>query len=650
VPTVDELRSERAELIRRVRALREAHDRGDEIDTSELLNLQSRVDLLGRQIQELGGSLDPPAAGPVATPAGGTPAPSPTPAPAPTPTSGGDAVQQAQARVDALRAGEPHPGVRMGPDGTVVNGTAEQLQDNLNWREELARAEQALAVAQAERAFDAGGGAGVLTAADRTALRRSVEELERLRAEDARIGREIAPLEEELENARRMLDANRGQSGGPSAGTMGAIGAGEAINQRLRPLYQEQARVRGLIARKVAEILDLVKARVRAAIDSGGGVGAIALPSDRSGSQRVETELLRRLLGRLGVAGLESVPADGTGLLGRRSRTGDGRRLRALVPLSSGGCIVALIVVAAVIVAVVVAAVLLGDDTGEVATGSDRGREPVAADPADDGGDSGSADGIGAEPPAAATRAVLAATCGQVVHSPPPASTSLSQLRIAMLLVGLDGVIPDGAQVTVDAGGDAPATATVEGGLAEPVVGISRFARYEQRSLVLSDDGRPIEVIGMFAPLEVGAAEGPIEGCTRLHDLSDAERDQIATQAVGTHHIRGFLDSFNQAHAAGDGAALFDLLDSASVARYGAKQCRSYLEGVAGTFANGQVLAARPAPWSYDTDGASEPVDGAWTVDLLADVGGARQPSVAHFRLADGTVTWFTDCGEPLAP
>jgi hypothetical protein len=645
---LQDLQAERQRLITRMRELRDAQNRGDEdFDANEFLSTQSRIDMLDAQIKELGGVPESPPTESTTTPA--TP---PGPQPAPPAPAGDDPVSQAESRVDRLREGEPHPGVRLGPGNTVIGGTAEQLQENLAWRNELAQAEEALAVAKAERAFNSGGGLDRFSAADRAALDQKRQEIERLRAEDARVQSEIAPLERNLDAARRQLDGNRVQGGGPNAGGAGAIGAGEATNAALRPLYAEQARIRARIAELSQEIADLAKARIRTGVDQGGGTDAIDLPADRAGKHRVETELLRRVLERLGITGV-SVDGTGTFATPRGSRR---------VPSLSGLPLLRVLAVAVVValIALVVGVLLIGgdDETHDIALIDGPEAEPVddqdddsLDEPVGDATEDVADDEQAVPDVGPATRVAIAAVCPQVAHTPPAGSASLSQIILAMLLVGLNGTIPDGAEVTVDLGGDAPATSPVSAtGLAEAPVGISSYGTYEQRSVSVAVDGQPIEVTGAIPTVAVDASEGPVGGCTRPQDLGDVELAALGDDARTTARIGDFLDAFDTAHAAGDAATLLGHLDRATTDRYGEDTCAAYLGNVVGTFADPKLLSARAEPWSYETDGQAEQIEDSWTVRIEATLGEARQETEMHLRVADDTITWFSDCGDPIGP
>ena len=653
MPSLDELQQELRRLRQERKRLLDAVRRGDDdADPEAVSRTQQLIDALENQIRDRGGTPEP--ATPHATTGGGTPTPksdpkstqTPGPELSSEPARPTDAAATARRRVDELRAHEPHPGVRRGPDGTVIGGIATDLDEQLHWREQLNQAEQALAVAEGERAFETGGGIAGVTDADREQLRKKKAEIDRLRAQEKAVDAKIAEYEHQLDEARGLLEANRGQQGkGPGAGAAGAIAGGAAINQRLAPLYKEQARIRSRIAALTREIAALVQRRIRGAIDRAGGVDGRSLPADPVGVHRAEDELLRRVLGRLGIPGLGELPVEGKGLLapGRRGV----RRLPVPVGVAGVGCLPAIAVTVLLVVLATATFVVVRHRGGKSSTASAPGTTSGHA------GRAGAATGGSSSTPAVdpnhpAIEAVLAGACANVRHQPPPGTTSPSQIIYDVLVAGADGILPDGARLTLDVGGDAPGTGQVDGDLAEVVVPISHYGSYEPKNFsVAGPKGAPIETVGVIPQVDVTATEGPVGGCTPPGELSAAERDHALTLARGRYTIDDFVQAFGAAHATGNATALVDTLDQLTIDRYGAAQCRSYVDRVVGSFQDPKVVDAAPAPWDYPTDGHTSAVPDAWTVTIDAEQGGSRQRTMAHFRVRDGHVTWFTDCGDP---
>ena len=625
MPSIEELQAQLRAARARVRELRDAERSGsDDVTPDDVSNAQKHVDGLEAQIRDLGGVPEPPSTtgsvGTTPAPAPTTPAPATDPPAAPAPAPAPDTVEGAQQRVDQLRASQPP---RSNPPSPA----------ELEWREQLNRAEEALAIAQAEAAL-ARCPQPPFTNPDLDRLRRLMREIERLRAEEAGVNERIEELEAQFREAQGMLEANRGQSGGPSAGTFGATLAGAGIQQRLVPLYQEQARIRAAITRLVEEISALARERLRAAIECGGGIGVISVPSTPAERRRVETAILERVLGRLGIPGLGGIGPNGDGLL---------RRRRSVAPMGQSGCLLGIVVAVAVLLGSIFLLTRGDDDDGDIALVPAAGT--VVGEPVDETTTTTAA--VVEDAPGPATRAVLVGTCPVVVHQPPAESPdSLSQIRYDVRFVGLDGALADGATLTLDVGGDAPGSIALSDGRANLVIGISSYGTYTPRSATLTDPtGTTVEVLGQVPVVNVTASEGPVGGCQPTNTISD---DDVRT-AVGRAAITELFDALGVAHATGDAGALFDRLDAATIDRYGADQCRAYLESTVGSLEDPVVQSAVAQAWDYPTDGATTAVPDAWTATIDVTLNGQRQTLDTHVRIDGGVATWFTDCGEPTS-
>ncbi len=385
--------------------------------------------------------------------------------------------------------------------------------------------------------------------------------------------------------------------------------------------------------------------RIHEAIDRAGGIDGRSLPADRNGVHRAEEELLRKVLGRLGIPGLGDLPVDGRGLLAPHRR--GVRRLPALAGAAGAGCLTTVIAIVLLVVLATVTFVFVRHRGGTSSTASAPGTTSGHA------GSTGATTGGSSSRPSVdrtspATEAVLAGACASVRHQPPQGTTSPSQIIYDVLLAGVDGILPSGARLTLDVGGDAPGTGQVDGNLAEVVVPISHYGSYEPKNFSLAaPSGTSIEAVGVIPNVDVTATEGPVGGCTPPGELSAADRDRVLTLARGRYAIDDFVQAFGAAHATGNATALFDTLDQLTIERYGAAQCRSYVDRVVGSFRDPKVVDAAPAPWDYPTDDLTSAVPDAWTVTIDVEQGGSRRRTMAHFRVRDGHVTWFTDCGDP---
>ena len=97
-----------------------------------------------------------------------------------------------------------------------------------------------------------------------------------------------------------------------------------------------------------------------------------------------------------------------------------------------------------------------------------------------------------------------------------------------------------------------------------------------------------------------------------------------------------------------DTVYIFDRLHPLVSERYGARQCRRFVNT---TFAAGDPDASwtvksssGPAPWDWVTDGLTTTVEDTTTVTVEIPDNPERE---LHFTPFEGTWRWFADCGEP---
>ena len=166
--------------------------------------------------------------------------------------------------------------------------------------------------------------------------------------------------------------------------------------------------------------------------------------------------------------------------------------------------------------------------------------------------------------------------------------------------------------------------------------------------------------IGGFDPLDTGVtgdaagdASGGDDPGTAPGALAIVVDDEGAIPAPEDDlaPVREFLGRFDRAHQEGDVDTLLELLDPLAIARYGEAQCRGYLEAVAGSIRELELLDARRQPYDYPTDDLTvEPFE-VWNLDMEATVLDTDRQTF-NFNLGnggpDGELTWFTDCGQPI--
>ena len=118
---------------------------------------------------------------------------------------------------------------------------------------------------------------------------------------------------------------------------------------------------------------------------------------------------------------------------------------------------------------------------------------------------------------------------------------------------------------------------------------------------------------------------------------------------LGEEAVRAFVAQLVAAIQAGDTDTLYALLHPATIERYGEAACRAKLSEFVDPTFEIQVDAISPqAAWEYVADGLTTTIPNAWTVSAMRTRGGVTEAATLHFAPSDGSVRWFTDCGEPL--
>jgi hypothetical protein len=149
-------------------------------------------------------------------------------------------------------------------------------------------------------------------------------------------------------------------------------------------------------------------------------------------------------------------------------------------------------------------------------------------------------------------------------------------------------------------------------------------------------------------------ADGGLPGGEPIVYLVEGSGETAETPAAeeppGSERVVIFFDGLNAAQTAGDAEMMFALLHPAVIELYGAEACQTYLEGIVNPSVLIEVSAVTAyGPWDWTIDGRTIPIDTAYTFDAVvsSDQGEALQEAHVAER-PDGTLGWFTDCGEPL--
>jgi hypothetical protein len=216
-----------------------------------------------------------------------------------------------------------------------------------------------------------------------------------------------------------------------------------------------------------------------------------------------------------------------------------------------------------------------------------------------------------------------------------------SEVVVDLGVYGDDPVPMEGASVTLEMAvpGGAPETQTVvtdANGHAQAVFTISFYGDYVVSVVNIEGENMAYEpTMNALDSVEVnvaGAASTPVG------------------VSPGQMIIEEFVAAYNAAFQAGDVEALFESLHPAVVELYGAEACPTYLDSVVANPIQLELLQITgPADWAWEIDGVSTDIEGAFTVAVNVTVQGETSESEVHFALReDGSIGWFTDCGDPL--
>jgi len=671
MPDLNDLQTEYEELTRTIERQNELRDSGsDDYDWNQLDEAYNRRNEVGRSIEDAGGTPGGermPTESPSGTPGNSPGTENPPPA-APDPTT--STIDQLEHQIGQLRDNPPHPGVRM-EDGKVVGGTAEDFQEQVEWRARLERLEHELTAAQTDDAWAGAGGADGFTDSEITAIEKAGEKIDAIQDRLDAVQGQIDEKNSLMDQARGQLDGQTAQGGGPNAAGGAAIAVGARIAGELRVLNAQKAAIIQEMNAALEALAAIVRARVRTQLE-GSGI-EVGLPNDRKGKAAVEDAFLRRVYRRLG---LPYNPTGATGLL--QGLTG----AQSQLPQSRTGLLTLVAVVAVVAIGLLVLFLLREDGTTapvvaipETTTQTTHDTTAVSIDtpagdavavPSEDVDATDSVDGeTQPTPPAVATSIGIPYSCAEVIHSSLVGfSNSLSYFILSMLVGGIDGTIPDGTMLTVDAGGLAPNSAPINGYTAQVPIPIDRYGTYSLSSITADGPAGPLEVQFLIEPIIVDSSEGSVGDCLSPTDAAAAAAGFLGSfgsdlwfgdessalldgPTVDTPDFQVFLDNLNIAHQTGDVDQLLGSLDSATIDRYGTDQCWDYLAQVAGSFADPSLVHATAESWEYQTDGLTADVPDAWTLLLDVTLGGSEQQVPMHVRPVGDEVFWFTDCGEP---
>lgn len=114
--------------------------------------------------------------------------------------------------------------------------------------------------------------------------------------------------------------------------------------------------------------------------------------------------------------------------------------------------------------------------------------------------------------------------------------------------------------------------------------------------------------------------------------------------------LAGFYDDLSADLQSGDVDGPLSQLHPAVFDRYGSDTCAAYLEEIANPDASlAFVRVIDIVPYEYPTDGLTTPIGYAYNVEVEVTVAGEASLTPGNVvSTPNGTILWFTDCGDPV--
>jgi hypothetical protein len=114
--------------------------------------------------------------------------------------------------------------------------------------------------------------------------------------------------------------------------------------------------------------------------------------------------------------------------------------------------------------------------------------------------------------------------------------------------------------------------------------------------------------------------------------------------------IQSFFDFYNESFSARDVPGLLSILHPQALGLYGIEACQDYLASVIENPVQIEALEITSSdPWKWEIDGHSALIEDAFTVQVAVTAGDQTAQQSMHLGLGeDGSLKWFTDCGEPI--
>ena len=114
--------------------------------------------------------------------------------------------------------------------------------------------------------------------------------------------------------------------------------------------------------------------------------------------------------------------------------------------------------------------------------------------------------------------------------------------------------------------------------------------------------------------------------------------------------VKKFLNELDAAVRSGNVDLRLARLNPAVIARYGEQQCRDFLAGQQDPTRRDRVKkVGKPETYEYATDNQSATIADALPVQVRATIKGKKGDRNIHLARVNGQLTYFIDCGQPLA-
>jgi hypothetical protein len=114
--------------------------------------------------------------------------------------------------------------------------------------------------------------------------------------------------------------------------------------------------------------------------------------------------------------------------------------------------------------------------------------------------------------------------------------------------------------------------------------------------------------------------------------------------------VQKFLNELDAAVRSGNVDLRLARLHPAVIARYGEQQCRDFLASQQDAKRRDRVKkVGKPESFEYSTDNQSATIADALPVQVRATIKGKKGDRNIHLARVNGQLTYFIDCGQPLA-